>query len=258
MGEGNAQFAFNVTYAPPDTVGEAGLTQFVQWVNPSFAIFDKATGNRLYGPAAGNTIWSGFGGDCEARNDGDPMVQYDQLADRWVMSQFSLRAGNYLQCVAVSKTSDATGEWHRYAFQYNHFPDYPKLAVWPDAYYMTFNMFGPTGASFTGGRVCAYDRLKMLEGLPASQICYQSSTIVPLLPRLGPGGQDAAAGGIAELCDDALGRRRHESLQVQAELCRSGVVNVHRTDRDPGERVFRCLCELRAAARDQPETRHPG
>jgi hypothetical protein len=75
------------------------------------------------------------------------MVQYDQLADRWVMSQFSLRQGNYLQCVAVSKTSDATGEWHRYAFQYNHFPDYPKLAVWPDAYYMTFNMFGTAGSS---------------------------------------------------------------------------------------------------------------
>ena len=173
VGEGNAQFAFNVSYAPPDTVGEAGLTQFVQWVNPSFAIFDKA-GNRLYGPAAGNTIWQGFGGDCEARNDGDPMVQYDQLADRWVMSQFSLRQGNYLQCVAVSKTSDATGEWHRYAFQYTEFPDYPKLSVWPDGYYMTFNMFGSAGRSFTGGRVCAYDRSKMLDGLPATQVCYQS------------------------------------------------------------------------------------
>ena len=172
VGEGNAQFSFNVNYAPPDTVGEAGLTQYVQWVNPSFAIFDKATGNRLYGPAAGNTIWQGFGGDCEARNDGDPMVQYDQLADRWVMSQFSLRMGNYLQCVAISKTSDALGEWHRYAFLYNHFPDYPKLAVWPDAYYMTFNMFGVSGGSFTGGRVCAYDRSKMLAGLPASQVCF--------------------------------------------------------------------------------------
>ena len=172
VGEGNSQFAFKVNYAPPDTVGEAGLTQFVQWVNPSFAIFDKATGNRIYGPAAGNTIWQGFGGDCEARNDGDPMVQYDQLADRWVMSQFSLRQGNYLQCVAVSKTSDATGEWHRYAFLYNHFPDYPKLAVWPDAYYMTFNMFGTAGQQFTGGRVCAYDRSKMLDGLPATQVCF--------------------------------------------------------------------------------------
>ena len=176
VGEFNEKFSYQVNHAPPDTVGEAGLTQYVQWVNPSFAIFDKASGNLLYGPAAGNTIWAGFGGDCETRNDGDPMVQYDQLADRWVMSQFSLRSGNYLQCVAVSKTSDATGQWHRYAFLYNHFPDYPKLAVWPDAYYMTFNMFGTAGQQFTGARVCAYDRTKMLDGLPATQICFQPST----------------------------------------------------------------------------------
>jgi len=173
VGEGNPQFPFNVNYAPPDTVGEAGLTQYVQWVNASFAIFDKATGTKLYGPAGGNTIWSGFGGDCETRNDGDPIVQYDQLADRWIMTQFALRSGNYLQCVAVSQTSDATGAWNRYAFSYSEFPDYPKLAVWPTAYVITFNMFGPSGASFTGGRVCGYDRAKMLAGAPATQVCVQ-------------------------------------------------------------------------------------
>ncbi|HEX5070537.1 MAG TPA: hypothetical protein VFV78_10015 [Vicinamibacterales bacterium] len=176
VGEGNPQFPFNATYAPPDTVGEAGLTQYVQWVNASFAIFDKATGTKLYGPAGGNTIWSGFGGDCETRNDGDPIVQYDQLADRWIMTQFALRSGNYLQCVAVSQTSDATGAWHRYAFTYTEFPDYPKLAVWPTAYVITFNMFGATGNQFTGGRVCGYDRAKMLTGAPASQVCVQISS----------------------------------------------------------------------------------
>jgi hypothetical protein len=144
VGEGNPQFGFNVQYAPPDTTGEAGLTQYVQWVNTSFAVFDKATGTRLYGPAGGNTIWTGFGGDCASRNDGDPIVQYDQLADRWIMTQFSLRTGGYLQCVAVSQTSDALGAYHRYAFAYSEFPDYPKLGVWPDAYYITFNMFGAT------------------------------------------------------------------------------------------------------------------
>lgn len=184
VGEGNPQFPYNVNHAPPDTVGEAGLTQYVQWVNPSFAIFDKATGNLLYGPAGGNTIWSGFGGDCETRNDGDPIVQYDQLADRWVMTQFSLRSGAYLQCVAVSQTSDATGAWHRYAFSYSEFPDYPKLSVWPDAYYITFNMFGTAGTTFTGGRVCAYDRAKMLNGQAATQICYQNSYASPLAADL--------------------------------------------------------------------------
>jgi hypothetical protein len=176
VGEGNPQFSFDVSYVPPDTTGEAGLTQYVQWVNASFAVFDKATGTKLYGPAGGNTIWSGFGGDCQSRNDGDPIVQYDQLADRWIMTQFALRAGAYLQCVAVSQTSDALGAWHRYAFSYSEFPDYPKLAVWPDAYYITFNMFGVNGSNFTGGRVCAYDRTQMLSGLPATQVCHQSTT----------------------------------------------------------------------------------
>ena len=164
------------------------------------------------------------------------MVQYDQLADRWVMSQFSLRQGNYLQCVAISKTSDATGEWHRYAFLYNHFPDYPKLAVWPDAYYMTFNMFGATGQSFTRR---ARVRVRPVEDArrAAGHADLLQPDVVPLLPRLGPGGQDASAGRIAELCDDPLGRRRHESLQVQAELCHAGLVDVHRPNGDPGDRL---------------------
>ena len=182
VGEGNPQFSYNVNSAPPDTTGEAGLTQYVQWVNTAFAVFDKATGTKLYGPAGGNTLWTGFGGDCQTNNHGDPIVQYDQLANRWIMTQFSLSTGNYLQCVAVSQTSDALGAWHRYAFSYSQFPDYPKLAVWPDGYYITFNMFGATGASFTGGRVCAYDRAKMLDGLPATQICFQNTAYPSPLP----------------------------------------------------------------------------
>ena len=192
VGEG-APFAFNVTSAPPDTVGEAGRTQYVQWVNTSFAVFDKASGAKLYGPAAGNTLWSGFPGDCASRNDGDPIVQYDQLADRWVMTQFSVRNGNFLQCVAISQTEDATGEWYRYAFSYSQFPDYPKLAVWPDAYYITFNMFQNI---FRGTRLCAYDRARMLQGLSATQQCFQISN-ASLLPadlegsRLPPAGTPA-------------------------------------------------------------------
>jgi hypothetical protein len=173
VGEGHGEFSYNVNSAPPDTTGEAGPNHYVQWVNTSFAIFGKG-GNLLYGPAGGNTLFTGFGGDCEARNDGDPIVQYDQLADRWVMTQFSIRAGNYLQCVAVSQTGDPRGAWHRYAFSYEYLPDYPKLSVWPDAYYITFNMFEPSGNSyqFRGGRVCAYDRAKMLAGQAAAQICF--------------------------------------------------------------------------------------
>ncbi|HCC58512.1 MAG TPA: hypothetical protein DEQ47_14890, partial [Solibacterales bacterium] len=130
--------------APPDTNGAVGATQYVQWVNESFAVFNKSTGAIAAGfPKAGNTLWTGFGGGCETNNDGDPIVQYDKAANRWIMTQFSVSTTPYLQCVAVSTTSDATGAYNRYAFSYGNtqFPDYPKLGVWPDAYYISFNIF---------------------------------------------------------------------------------------------------------------------
>jgi hypothetical protein len=178
----SGNFTINNTVA--DTNGDVGLTQYVQWVNFSFAVFDKVTGAVQYGPAAGNTLWSGFGGPCETRNDGDPVVQYDQMAHRWVMTQLALGGGNY-QCVAVSQTSDATGAYYRYAFGpfNNELNDYPKLTVWPDAYYVSFNMFNEARTTSLGSKVCAYDRAQMLAGLPAAEQCFQlSSSYAALLP----------------------------------------------------------------------------
>lgn len=170
--------SFTVQSAPPDTTGAAGATQFVQWVNSSFAVFDKATGNVLKGPVAGNTLFTGFGGQCEATNDGDPVVMYDKQANRWVMMQFAVTNGNtagYYQCVAVSQTSDALGAYNRYAFKYTGFNDYPKAGVWPDGYYVTYNMFA-NGTTFAGGKVCAMDRAKMLAGQAATQQCVDLGT----------------------------------------------------------------------------------
>ena len=173
-GVGNDDYSFHPAYSPPDTVGAAGDKQYVQWVNVDFAVFDKATGAIVYGPKPGNTIWQGFGGACETDNAGDPIVQYDKLANRWILTQFTAAATPYLQCVAVSTTSDALGTYNRYAFSYGSvFPDYPKLGVWPDAYYITFNMFTNT---FQGAKACAYDRAAMLAGGPATQQCFQLST----------------------------------------------------------------------------------
>lgn len=176
-GVGNGDYGFSPNAAPPDTNLAVGDTQVVQWVNESFAVFDKSNGARVYGPAAGNTLWKGFGGGCENNNDGDPIVQFDKLAHRWVMTQFSVSTTPYLQCVAVSATPDATGSWYRYAFSYGNtqFPDYPKLGVWPDSYYITYNIFN-NGSSFAGPKVCAFDRNAMLNNLAATQQCYQLST----------------------------------------------------------------------------------
>jgi len=169
-GVGNGDYGFDPNSAPPDTNGVVGATQYVQWVNQSFAVFDKTTGAIAAGfPKNGNSLWAGFGGGCQNNNDGDPLVQYDKAANRWILSQFSVSTTPFLQCVAVSTTSDATGTYARYAFQYANFPDYPKMGVWPDGYYISFNIFGN---SFLGGLACAYDRTKMLAGLPANQICF--------------------------------------------------------------------------------------
>ena len=176
------QGTFSVNSAPPDTVAAVGATQYVQWVNTSFAVFDKTTGAAVYGPASGRTLWAGFGGKCETGNDGDPIVQYDKAANRWIMTQFAVAGGApYYQCVAISTTSDATGSYYRYAFQQPYFNDYPKVGVWSDAYYVTFNLFN--GNSFVGPRVCAWDRNNMLNGAAATQQCFQlTSSSGSLLP----------------------------------------------------------------------------
>jgi uncharacterized repeat protein (TIGR01451 family) len=178
LGTGFPKYVVNV--APPDTNGAVGKTQYVQWVNVSFAVFDKVTGNVLQNPVPGNTLWSGFGGSCETANDGDPVVTYDKLADRWVFSQLVFNAP-FMQCIAVSAGPDATGTYNRYAFTYPNLDDYPKMGVWPDAYYETFNMFGNAG--FVGADACAFDRNAMLNGTAATEVCFQqASTVGSLLP----------------------------------------------------------------------------
>lgn len=180
-GLGAGQYGFSVTGAPPDTNGAVGANQYVQWVNTSFAIFSKTSGALIAGPTAGNTLWSGFGGGCQSNNDGDPIVLYDKLAQRWIFSQFSVSTTPYLQCIAVSTTSDATGTYNRYSFQYNNFDDYPKMGVWSDGYYETFNMFN--GNTFVGSDACSYNRTAMLAGQTATQVCFQQgSSVGGLLP----------------------------------------------------------------------------
>lgn len=168
---------YGVNAAPPDTNGAVGPNHYVQWVNEAFAVFDKASGGMLPGfPKNGNTLWSGFGGPCQTSNDGDPIVKYDRAADRWVLTQFAVSSTPYRQCVAVSTTPDPTGSYYRYEFTYGtQFNDYPKVGVWPDGYYVTYNMFN-NGQTFSGGWVCAWDRTKMLAGLAATQQCFNLGT----------------------------------------------------------------------------------
>jgi hypothetical protein len=159
---------------PPDTVGDVGPNHYIQMTNDGFGgsrftIFDK-TGSTVVGPTGLDTLWTG-GGAC-ASGRGDPIVLYDRLADRWLMSEFA-SAGNHL-CVYVSQTPDpVSGGWYLYDFPTPQFPDYPKYAAWPDAYYVSSNEFSPTAY--------ALDRTRMLFGLPATSQRFTA----PRLPGFG-------------------------------------------------------------------------
>jgi IPT/TIG domain len=171
---------------PPDTNGDVGTSDYVEFVNLAFAIYSKS-GTRLYGPADGSTLWSGFGGVCEADNDGDPVVQYDPLADRWLFSQFALPnypSGPFYQCLAVSTTSDPTGSYYRYAFKFSDttMNDYPKFGVWPDGYYMSVVEFDASG-NYAGPGAVVFDRAKMLAGQAATAVKFDlGSSANPILP----------------------------------------------------------------------------
>lgn len=186
--------------APPDTNGAVGATQYVQWVNAAFAIYDKNTGALISGPTAGNALWSGFSGSCATNNSGDPIAQYDKNAGRWVMQQPVFSGAPYKMCYAVSTTSDATGTYNRYEFDFsNVFPDYPKLGIWPasgnNAYFLTVRAF-LNGQQFQGSQACGLDRVNMLTGNAATMQCKSISGQDGVLPQdfdgtiLPPSGED--------------------------------------------------------------------
>jgi len=169
--------------APPDTQGAVGATQYVQWVNIEYNVYDKTTGAKTLGPIQGNTIWKGFANEgCSTSNSGDPIVLYDKIAQRWFFSQPNFN-GPFAFCIAVSTSNDATGTYNRYAFAVSpssQFPDYPKWGVWPDAYYLSFHMFLGGGGNGDGVQACAADRNSMLAGNTATMQCFTAGTSVQL------------------------------------------------------------------------------
>jgi hypothetical protein len=177
--------------APPDTTGDLGPNHYVQWVNLRYAVYTltRDASNNITAfnlvpgfPKNGNTIWQGFGGRCASDNDGDPIVQYDQFADRWILTQFAVSGTPYTQCVAVSTSPDPTGTYYRYSYSFStDFNDFPKMGVWSDGYYITYNMFR-RAATFKGSNVCAFERDKMLVGASARQICVLTTAAASIEP----------------------------------------------------------------------------
>lgn len=188
-GKDNAAI-FGGPSSPSDANGDVGIDHYVQMVNTLYQVFDKKTGLALTEPTRLSSLFAAAGktGPCAKLDQGDPVVLYDALANRWLLSQFSYTSNGkppYHECVAISQTGDPTGGYYVYDFIIPHkkFGDYPKFGVWPDGYYMTAVQF--SGDTFSGMAVFAFDRSRMLQGLPAAANYHnlaRLSTLGILLP----------------------------------------------------------------------------
>ena len=161
---------------PSDSNAAVGDTQLVEWVNVSYAVYNKTTGALEAGPFDGNLLWQALGGPCFNENIGDPIAQWDKVRHRWLLAQdfFDINhneAPPYYACVAISTSADATGTYYLYQFSLgSEWPDYPQWGIWPTGYFQTTN----TGA---GVNVCAYNSAKLIVGdQSAEQICFPIST----------------------------------------------------------------------------------
>ena len=222
--DNGAELGFRVV--PPDTQGDVGPNHFVQMINNMFAVYGK-DGTLMGGPYANNAPWTGAGGLCESENDGDPIVLYDEQADRWILSQFAIQLEREIgtnnvteldghQCIAVSVTGDPLGAYHLYDFRVSpgKFNDYPKIGVWNNAYYLSANEFEPLSLNnspsiiYSGPIVIAFEpgadaywRSGQGTGLQAVEQLVQPAAVPP-------GGTDVAAVRSAEPVCHGLGQRR--------------------------------------------------
>ena len=162
--------------APPDTTGAVGPNDYVEAVNGGgIRVYDKSGNPR--GPAFKlSSLFAPLGGVAASTDNGDALVLYDRIANRWLITQFAFTATStppYHQPIAVSKTSDPTGAYWVYDFitPGNLFPDYGKIGTWSDGYYFTDRQF-VNGGAYVGFGVFAFDRAKMLVGDSTASYIY--------------------------------------------------------------------------------------
>jgi hypothetical protein len=169
-------------YYPPDANISVNNTQIVQTTNVELAVYDK-TGALLKGPVSLSSLFGGLSNLCSTTNGGDPIVLWDKLSGRWLISQLAFTNNfrkNYV-CVAVSQSGDATGTFNLYAFSFAQLPDYPKFGVWSSSdtpggsdYYMSANLFST--ALYYGPVVCAFNGGDMQNNRTARFACVKPSS----------------------------------------------------------------------------------
>src|SRR4029079_16900972 len=109
---------------PPDTNGDVGLNHYILAVNSAFAIYGKT--GTLLASFTEDALWAGSGATpCDGNSQGDPVVLYDPLADRWLLTHFAFAldvngvpVAPFYQCIAASRSGDpVSGGWYLYAIR---------------------------------------------------------------------------------------------------------------------------------------------
>ncbi len=212
----------------PDVNGAVGATQYVQFQNEvglvagsettgNYAVWNKSTGSLVFGPYNTTTLWKGFAGPCSTTPSGQTLVLYDQQASVWIVARHIYPdngSGSTVLCLAISQTSDFTAhttkgipKFNRYSYVLtslcptcanNDEMDSPRLGIWPDAYYMSFNLLANAAPhGFLGSLVCAFDRNSMIAGskTPAAPVCFLPPTTYESLSPVDLDGPNAPPTG---------------------------------------------------------------
>ena len=177
---------FTVTTVLPHTTGAVGLTQYVQWVNFSWVVFDKTSHTALGAPVPGNAIFTNLGGLCAAKNWGVPTVLYDKFANRWLLMQMApttntggLPIAPFNLCFAISTGPDAwNSTYELYSVSFSDYePTLPRMGVWSDGYYMAYDMADPNANyNLVGTKFFAVDRFAMLNAKAANYVYFTYTT----------------------------------------------------------------------------------
>jgi hypothetical protein len=164
---------------PPDPNGDVGPNHYVEAVNDAVVIYDKA--GTLLASFTEDNLWSGVGTTpCNGNSQGDPIVAYDWLADRFVLSWFAFIGDGtsppFYQCLAASKTNDpVAGGWWLYPVRMDpgtpgsppvgDLNDYVKVGLWHDCVYLAANEFNLAG-NYDGVAFASLSRADLYSGAP--------------------------------------------------------------------------------------------
>ncbi|MBL4663366.1 MAG: T9SS type A sorting domain-containing protein [Flavobacteriaceae bacterium] len=194
-------------FIPPDPSGAVGPNHYVNAVNVVVKIFDK-TGSVLAGPTSLGAFLGG------GPSNGDPIIIYDRLADRFFVSQF--RVSNNALIIGVSTTPDPTGTYHVYSFPLNSFPDYPHYGIWPNAYFLTANKGGQTTYMLEREVMLAGGASPQIMGFFLSGVIRNPATVFSPEPAHLLGEQYPAdvPGYVVYLQDDAWGGITTDHLKI--------------------------------------------